>query len=140
MTVPLEDSLCRFLDPQDWNYEDDCPAFTAFRASRRKLSLWHKEKIEAMGDKLDDLCFSTLKGFGHGLLTASDCIEAAQSTPSPNFSSGVYWRPSAAEAAWGQWRDAHVQVESVAGDQNFPKTYRLELARRCQVVKRPAGL
>ena len=140
MTVSLEDLLCRFLDPKHWNEEDDRPFATAFLASSRRLSLWHKERIESKGNKLDDLCLSTLEGFGHGLLTTSDCIEAAESTPSPNFSPSVHWRPSAAEEAWSQWRDAHVQVESAAGDQNFPKTYRLELALRCQVVKRPAGL
>ena len=139
MTVRLEDSLCRFLDPDLWNPEDNRPTYMAFRASQRQLSLWHKATIERAGDELDDLCFGALDGFGHGLLTPSDCIEAAKHTASPTFGPNVYWRPSAAEEAWNRWRDAHVQVESTSGDQSFPKSYRLELALRCQVVKPPTA-
>ena len=140
MTVPSEDTLCRLIDPRCWNRDDNRPAYTAFSASNRKLSTWHRDRVAQNGDNLEDLCFDTLEGFGEALLKTLDFLEAAKDSGSPDFRPTAVWRPKEVKGPWEPWQDAHVNIESQAGAKDFPPRYRLELAMRCEVPRRPRGV
>ena len=140
MTVPLEDLLCRFIHPRDWFPDGNRPAASAFRASKRKLSTWHCNRVVQQNSSLEDLCFDNLGGFGQAILSVRDYIEAAEQTQSPAFRPIAVWRPEEAPAAWDTWRNAHVNVEAEAGHAGFPPTYRQLLANRCEDSKPPLGL
>lgn len=140
MTVPLEDTLCRFIDPGRWSYDDNRPAYTAFTASNRKLTTWHRDRVVQNGSALKDLCFDSLEGFGEALLKTLDFIQAAEEIKSPVFRPAAIWRPGEVKEPWSAWRDAHVNIEATAGDSSFPKSYRLLLAKRCEVSRHPSGV
>ena len=140
MTVPLDDLLCRFVDPEYWFPHEARPAASAFRASNGKLSTFHCDRVARQGSSLEDLCFDYLRGFGEAILAARDFLEAAEKTPSPVFQPTVVWRPEEAPELWGAWRDAHVNIEAEAGNAGFPPAYRELLAKRCEVPRRPHGV
>lgn len=140
MTVPSEDTLCRFIDPAHWSYDDNRPAYTAFRASQRRLSTWHCDRVTQSGSALKDLCFDSLEGFGEALLKTLDFLQAAEKINSPVFQPTAVWRPEKVKEPWLLWQDAHVNVEAKAGPSGFPKDYRLLLAKKCEVSRRPSGV
>ena len=140
MTVPSEDTLCRFIDPARWSYDDDRPSYTAFSASNRKLSTWHRDRVAQNHSTLEDLCFDSLAGFGEAVLRTKDFVRAAEESRSQNFRPEAAWRPDEVEAQWLPWLNAHVNIESQAGPSSFPKDYRLLLAIRCDVPRRPHGV
>lgn len=140
MTVPSEDTLCRFIDPGSWSYDDNRPTASAFTASNRKLSTWHRDRVAQNGSALKDLCFDSLGGFGEALLKTLDFLQAAEEAKSPVFQPTVVWRPEEVEEPWLPWQHAHVNIESKAGPSGFPKDYRLLLAMRCEVSRRPSGV
>jgi len=137
LTVPNDDWLCRFVKEDDWNYEDRRPFPIAFRASGRKLSLWHVDRVEQTGCPLQDLCINALVGAGEAHLRTGDCIDAATDVDSPVFDPQVFWRPDAVEPDWATWQLAHVHIEAVRGDASFPHTYRVALVLRANPVRPP---
>lgn len=140
MPVPANDILCRFLDPAKWFHDDDRPAASAFRASKRKLSMWHRDRIVTNGSVLKDLCIDSLDGFGEGLLKTEDILDAATHCLSPVFTPNAVWSPDDVEPLWGAWRNAHANIESERGPVNFPDDFRLLLAQTCEVSRRPDGI
>ena len=140
MTVPLEETLCRFIGPEHWSRDDNRPAYTAFTASRKKLSTWHRERVLQNHSTLEDLCFDELEGFGEAMLRAEDFIQAAEESRSPVFQPKAAWRPEEVVERWSAWLNAHVNIESEAGPDSFPRDYRLLLAMRCEVPRRPNGM
>ena len=146
MSVPPEDILCRLLDPGRWAPDEGRPSYLAFNASKdklstkRKLSTWHTGKISELGSELDDLCIINFDGYGHGLLSGEDFLQAAIDCQSDEFDPTLEWRPDEAGVAWARWAEAHVNIEAERGHTNFPKSSRLLLADRCDVVKRPRGI
>jgi hypothetical protein len=140
MTVPPEDTLCRFIGPGYWSVVDNRPAASAFKASNRKLSTWHKDRVAQNGSSLEDLCLDYLEGFGEALLKTLDFLQAAEETKSPVFKPVAVWRPEEVEEPWSRWRGCHVNIESQAGDANFPVSYRVLLAKKSEVSRRPRGV
>lgn len=136
--VPLDDWLCRFVRPGEWdnNYR---PLPVAFKASGdRQLSLFHIERVRSKRSDLEDLCIGSLVGAGQAHVTRRICVDAGLGI-SPQFEPEVYWRPDKVKQDWEPWSDAHAQVESDGGDGNFPITYRLRMAERATPVKPPQG-
>jgi hypothetical protein len=140
MTVPSEDTLCRFIDPACWFPDENRPTASAFRASDRKLSTWHKDRVAQNGSALENLCLDYLEGFGEALLKTLDFLQAAEETKSPVFKPIAVWRPEEVKEPWSRWRDCHVNIESPAGPRGFPLDYRLLLAKKCEVSRRPQGV
>lgn len=136
----MEDTLCRFLDPARWSQDDNRPTYQAFSASNKKLSTWHKGRVAQNGSALEELCFDSLKGFGEGLLNVGEVIQAAEHSSSPNFEPFVVFRPDEVEEPRSRWREAHANIESEAGNDRFPRDYRLLLAMKCYVSRRPDGI
>ena len=130
LAVPSHDWLCRLVKTTDWNFEAGRPSPTAFRASSRRLSLWHVEQIEREGCTVQDLCINAWLGAGEAHLQARDFIDAAKDSQSPVFSPRVFWRPDSTHPDWAAWRSAHVEVESEAGRESFPQPYRVALVLR----------
>lgn len=139
-TVPQKDTLCRLIDPGHWSHDDDRPSYIAFSASRKKLSTWHRERVTQNHSTLEDLCFDSLEGFGEAELSTQEFTLAANESRSPDFQTEAVWRPEEVEPPWLRWQNAHVNIESQVGNSSFPKDYRLLLAMRCAVTRRPNGV
>jgi hypothetical protein len=133
------DELCRFVRRDAWNAIEGILTQAAFRASDRKLSVFSPERVSALGSSLRDLCFGSLRGAGEAILTAADYRELAGMTNPPTQLDDVYWRASAADVGpeHAPWSEAHAQVETTAGPDDFPRRYRLALANRARVVRIP---
>ena len=138
--VPVEDWLCRFIRPGEWNSVTNRPLPVAFRASNRRLSGFHVQKVRDSGSSLSDLCIDGLSGAGEAHIQTKAVIEAANDDNLEGFEPNVYWRPDNVELAWEEWTDAHAHIESDSGDRGFPKTYRIALSKCATLVKRPAAL
>ena len=136
LEVPDEDWICRFVAPEEWDDVLQEPSPSAFRASDRQLSVFHRQRVEDSGDALQDLCVQQLSGFGEAHLTAATCIELGQGI-SDQFAPKVYWRPDHVQEAWSRWKEAHAQVESSGGDRGFPRSYRVLLARNALCPRFP---
>ena len=126
--VPNEDWVWRFVRYDDWNFQEDRPAYTAFSASDRQLSVFHVEKVEQSNSNLQDLCMNSLSGAGEAHLRVDQYMSATNATNSPDFDPIVYWRPELVGTDWVKWANAHAQVESEQGRRNFPQSYRVALA------------
>lgn len=136
LEVPEEDWICRFVAPEEWDDELREPSPSAFRASDRQLSVFHRQRVEDSGDTLQDLCIQQLSGFGEAHLTVAACIELGQGI-SQQFDPKVYWRPDYVQEEWARWKEAHAQVESSGGDRGFPRSYRVLLARNALCPRFP---
>lgn len=99
----------------------------AFRASNRKLSIFHVERVRKSGSELSDLCLNNLTGAGEAHFRPIDCLEAAKVVVPPLFDPKVYWRPDEVEPDWVTWQVAHANVEAGTGHRNFPQTFRVNL-------------
>lgn len=141
MIAPGSDEFCRFVDYEKGKWrEDDIskPAASAFRASNRILSIWHKDRIEQSGSSLSELCIENLSGNGELLLTPDKCKAFDMSTPGfDELSPEVYWRPEGAGPAWEKWKEAHADLETKSGNKGFPKMFRHYLAKISRVAKYP---
>lgn len=136
LEVPEEDWICRFVAPEESNDELQEPSPSAFRASDRQLSLFHRQRVEDSGGTLQDLFIQQLSGFGEAHLTVAACIELGQGI-SQQFDPKVYWRPDHVQEEWARWKEAHAQVESSGGDRGFPRSYRVLLARNALCPRFP---
>ena len=136
-----EEWLCRFLilDDGDWDEEKNEPTPSAFKASRRELSLYHPQKVDELGSSLRDLCFDRLEGAGEAHLQVKTCIELGQCITTP-FNPQVYWRPGKVSEPWERWKDAHVQIESPKGNPKFTFKYRSLLAANATCLRPPDGV
>ena len=138
--VSEDEWLCRFLTKDgDWDDEKNEPTPSAFKASRRELSLFHPETVAGIGSSLRDLCFDRLKGAGEAHLQVKTCIELGRGI-SKQFDPKVYWRPDKVAQPWQCWKDAHVQIESKEGNADFPLTYRMRLATNATCLRPPEGV
>ena len=135
--VPNEDWVCRFVRYDDWNFEKDRPAHSAFRASDGQLSVFHVEQVRQGGYSLQDLCINRLAGAGEAHLLVEQYIDTAKNGNSPVFDPRVYWRPMQVATEWTEWANAHAQVESERGDKNFPQTYRVALTLLASQLRPP---
>ena len=136
LEVPDEDWICRFVAPEEWNDELQEPSPSAFRASDRQLSVFHRQMVEDSGDTLQDLCIQQLSGSGEAHLIVAACIELGQGI-SQQFDPKVYWRPDYVQEEWARWKEAHAQVESSGGDRGFPRSYRVLLTRNALCLRFP---
>ncbi|MCY3545131.1 MAG: hypothetical protein OXH22_14005 [Chloroflexi bacterium] len=134
--VSEDEWLCRFLVEGDWDEDKQRPTPGAFRASDRQLSLYHPETIVGLGSSLRGLCFDRLEGAGEAHLQVGKCIELSQGI-SDEFQPQVYWRPDKVPDPWLQWKDAHVQIESLEGNSSFPRSYRALLADNATCLRPP---
>ena len=139
LRVPDEDWICRFVPPEEWDDDLQEPSPSAFRASDRQLSVFHRKRVEDSGDTLQDLCIEQLNGFGEAHLTVAACIELGSGI-SDRFNPKVYWRPYHVQEAWVRWREAHAQIESSGGDGGFPRSYRVLLARNAVCPRVPGRI
>lgn len=135
LEVSEEEWICRFILPDEWDYEFQQPIPRAFKASDRQLSAFHTKQVEDAGFTLQDLCIHQLSGSGEAYLKVKDCIELGQGI-SPQFDPKVYWRPEKVAQSHQRWKDAHVQIESQGGNATFPKSYRSLLAEN-SICPRP---
>ena len=136
-----EEWVCRFLvsEDGDWDDEKNEPTPSAFKASRRELSLFHPEKIAGLGSSLRDLCFDRLEGAGEAHLQVKTFIELGQYITTP-FDPQMYWRPDKVSEPWEHWKDAHVQLESTKGSPKFTFKYRSLLAAKATCLRPPDGV
>lgn len=136
--VSEEEWICRFIPVGEWDDEHKRPFPGAFLASARELSLFHPNKVAELGSELRDLCFDNLEGAGEAHLQVKTCIELGQGI-SPVFHPKVYWRPDKVHKLWKRWKDAHVHIESEAGNSGFPRSYRALLAENATCLRLPDG-
>ena len=137
--VPGHDWICHFISPDEWDDTLQEAIPKAFLASDRQLSVFHRCRVESMGDKLSDLCIESLAGFGEAHLRVDKCITLGQNI-SDVFSPRVYWRPDKVSEPWRRWKEAHAQIESLGGKASFPQTYRVLLARNATYPRLPDGI
>ncbi len=137
--VPPDADLCRFVPWDLWDWDQNVPMSSAFRASDRQLSVWQPHIVESAGDDIGELCLGNLVGSGHVLLTAQEFVELARGAPSEVAVPKVVWRPNHVHPLWTKWAAAHAQVETDSGDKGFARTYRLLLAQTCRIAKKPEG-
>ena len=140
MSVPDNDTVCRFVRSRDWNKRDNRPKTGAFKQAG--LSVWHQERLRERGVSLRDLQIEHLAGSGQAHHKAGDyrrfADEAAQTAGVP-FQVQVEWRPGDEYVAehWRQWRYAHIQVEATEGPSDFPLEFRRLLAVNARPVVPP---
>ena len=134
--VSEEEWICRFILSCEWNDELQQPEPSAFKASRRELSVFHPKKVEQLGFTLRALCIERLVGAGEAYLQVKTCVECGQNI-SNEFDPKVFWRPDRVDERWKSWRDAHVQIQSEGGDRDFPITYRILLAENATCLRPP---
>ena len=132
--VSEEEWICRFILLCEWNEELQQPYPSAFRASRRELSMFHPNKVEQLGFTLRALCIKRLAGAGEAHLQVKKCLEIGQNI-SDEFDPKVYWRPERVDDKWKCWKEAHVQIESQGGNRNFPIKYRSLLAENATCLR-----
>lgn len=140
MSVPSDDTLCRFVRPRDWSRRDRRPKPGAFKQSG--LSVWNCRKLHERGVRVDELRIGHLAGYGQAHHTAGDYLDYARDA---ERRSGDAIRVSViartddeyVEQGWRKWRYAHVQVEAISGPDQFTPLYRGLLATNCRYCMPP---
>ena len=122
MSVPSQDTLCRFVRRQDWSRREGRPKPGAFKQSG--LSVWNCDKLREHGVTLDELRIEHLSGCGQAHHTAGDYLEHAREAERQDgivLGVQVLWRSGDEHVAppWRNWRCAHVQIESTSGLDRF---------------------
>ena len=140
MPVPLDDTLCRFVRPQDWSKRDNRPKAGAFKQAA--LSAWNVESLQAQSVRVEDLQVEHLVGSGQAHHRVSDYMELARRASEVEnvpFSVQVEWRPEDEYVSepWREWRYAHVQVEAVEGPEQFLGEFRRILAQNSRYLAPP---
>ena len=140
MPVPMDDTLCRFVRPQDWNKRDNRPKAGAFKQA--SLSVWNIESLQSHGARVEDLQVEHLAGSGQAHHLASDYVELARRASDVEgvpFDVQVEWRPNDENVSepWRRWRYAHVQVETVIGPDQFLGEFRRYLAQHTRRLVPP---
>ena len=139
MEVPNDYLMCRFIRPGEWDFESGEPFPAAFRASDNQLSLYHIETVVTLGSDMSELCFGSLSGAGEAHLRASDFPAAASENSNlAHLNPKVVWRPDKVEPKWSKWEEAHAQVETSAGDDHFPHSYRVALVLKADPIRPPS--
>ena len=130
MSVPDNDTLCRFIRPgkKTWN-KSGRPKSAAFKPeSDGTLSTFHRDRVVALGDQLADLCLDSLRGSGQAHYTAGDFVRLANGLVDigggeDTFEVQVEWRETVSPG-WERWSGAHAQIETNWSNLKFPKEYR----------------
>ena len=138
MPVPLEDIVCRFIDPDKWTKRDKRPNQRAFKQAG--LSVWNQNKLHKCGASLEDLLIGRLRGWGQAHHSVEDYLTLAQSVEQEEgipCKVRVEWRPCETPSAWWEWRYAHVQVEVTEGESDLHLEYRRRLAANSRHVVPP---
>ena len=129
MPVPPDDTLCRFINTDKWNFNLNLPTQRAFKQA--ELSVWNLGELHENNVHPEELLIEGLVGCGQSHHTAGDylriAIEVAQEEDIP-CQVQVEWRPEKVTEPWWQWRYAHVQVEATEGPVDFPLEFRRRLA------------
>ena len=138
----MDDIVCRFIRHQDWSTALGKPKATLLK--QLDLSVWHEECLHSQGATLSDLRIESLVGSGQLLLTVKDYFDIASEVSSrtgETFEIQVEWRSEDQYVLepWREWRDAHVQVETVGNAwECFPPEFRnlviIEARRKKTVV------
>lgn len=119
MQVPEADLVCRFLRPKrDWSEEEQRPKPGAFKDPA--LSVWHPARLQAAGDRLEDLQFESLERTGQAHYSAGDfcrtvqevVTEAEQCGETGHLDVAVEWSPDTVFEAWKRWAYAHIEVRT----------------------------
>ncbi len=136
--VPLGDVVCRFVLPLHWNPGERSVDANAFRASKRRLSLYHVGEVQRLGDQLRSLCIGAMTDAGEAVLEAGAFTRLGQAIEAENFIAPVVvWRPEEVPEPWLRWQHAHANAEAAGGNPQFPLAYRVLLALNCTVVRAP---
>ena len=140
MPVPLDDTLCRFVRPQDWSKRDNRPKAGAFKQAA--LFVWNVESLQAQSVRIEDLQVEHLVDSGQAHHRVSDYMELARKASEVEnvpFSVQVEWRPEDEYVSepWREWRYAHVQVEAVEGPEQFLGEFRRILAQNSRHLVSP---
>ena len=122
MPLPPEDTVCRFIRDGEWSKREGRPRPGAFK--QPGLSIWHSDRLQANGARLEDLQFGSLQGSGQALLTLEQILEAARCAERKKegmLRVAVEWRPDTVGEAWRQWSYAHAEMETEARDKPPPE-------------------
>lgn len=136
MTVPLEDTVCRFIRPKYWSVAEKRPKPAAF--NQTDLSVWNERRLVKDGVAIEELQIDMFEGYGQAYHTVADYFRFASEVEEKTGESckiRVVWRTSDeyVREPWRLWRNAHVQVEMLNGSK-LPTQLRQLLAlntRRC---------
>ena len=106
MSVPVDDSVCRFIRKTGSSTELDKPKARAFK--QNSMSVWHEDRLKAQGATLDDLRIGELAGTGRLSLTVGDYLDIARNVSirtKETFQIQVEWRPEDqyVKGPWRQW-------------------------------------
>ena len=144
MPVPLDDIVCRFINPTNWSARENGPREGAFKPQRGQanISVWHNDRLLERDVRLEDLLIENLVGFGQAHHRAEDYTDLAREVSEKSgepFEVQVEWRPEDdhVEPPWRRWRYAHVQVEAIAGPAQFLRRFRKLLTVNSRVVIPP---
>ena len=140
MTVPADDIVCRFINPdrRTWNNNLNEPTQRAFK--QVGLSVWHRERLSENNVSLARLLIENLAGYGQAHHTAGDYLDFARKVAEEEgvpCRVQVEWRPDEVAEPWQQWRYAHAQVEATEGPADFPLEFRRLLAANSRYVVPP---
>lgn len=141
MPVPDSDLLCRFIRLRDWSPSEGRPRPGAFK-DRSGLSLWHLGLLEQRSASPEDLLIESLTGCGQAHHTAGDyrqsAADAAQLAGRP-LQIAVEWRTERnfVSEPWWPWRYAHIQAETILGDDEVQIRFRRLLAIRARLIIPP---
>ena len=139
MPVPADDTLCRFINPDKWNFNLNLPTQRAFK--QVGLSLWHLGELLQNTSQPEDLLIENLVGCGQSHHTAGDyvrlALEVTQNEGIP-CQVQVEWRPDKVPQPRWEWRYAHVQVEAMEGPEDFPLEFRRLLAANSRYTIPPS--
>lgn len=140
MSVPSEDTVCRFIMPESskWNEKLNQPTQRAFK--QVDLSVWDKDKLESRGAQLEDLRKVSFSGWGQAHHFVDDYFRLAREVELEEkepFKIEVEWRPETVSAELWEWRYAHAQVEVSEGPKDFPLEFRRRLAAEARLLVAP---
>lgn len=143
MTVPLEDSVCRFIRPKDWSTAEKRPRPSAF--NQPDLSVWNESRLIADGVAIEELQIDMFAGCGQAYHTVADYYRFAAQVEEMTGESckiRVEWRTrdEYVREPWRLWRNAHVQVEIANGSKALPQPLRRLLALNTRRSVEPRSL
>lgn len=136
MTVPLDDSTCRFIGPDKWTRRDKRPTARAFKPPHSGLSVWHTGRLRENGTEPADLLQEQLDGFGQAHYLVRDYFDAADDAGGKGDIS-VEWDPEGAQGTWKQWNYAHIRIQIVEGTGEWGREFRRILSARARCVVSP---
>ena len=143
MPVPEDDVVCRFVRSKDWSTAEQRPKPGAFKDL--DLSVWHLERLEGQGARLEDLQFGSLLGSGQAHYDVGDFSQIAREVEAEAAAGGesgkldvtVEWSPETVVDEWKRWASAHIEVRTEMDCKKLWAAFRRALCTNARDVVPP---